>query len=90
MSWRGWKVKRIAHTPAVELVASNMRGVPDDGAATVTGTAEVVSGDAFRRVESAVKGKYGLQYRAIDAFSRLTRRLKRQPDAGVGVVITLD
>ena len=57
-----WKVKRIAHTPAVELVACNVRGVPHDGATGITGTAEVVVGEAFRTVESAVKSKYGIQY----------------------------
>ena len=85
-----WKVKRIAHTPAVELVPSNMKGVPEAGAASVTGTAEVVSGDAYRRVESAVKAKYGVQYRAMDLLSKVTRRIKRQADAGVGIVVTLD
>jgi PPOX class probable F420-dependent enzyme len=85
-----WKVKRIAHTPAVELVASNMKGVATEGATTVTGTAEVVSGDAYRTVASAVKSKYGMQYRLIDTFSKISRRVKRQDDAGVGIVITLD
>jgi PPOX class probable F420-dependent enzyme len=85
-----WKVKRIAHTPTVELVACNMKGVAREGAAGVTGTAEVVSGQAFRTVESAVKSKYGIQYRVMDAFSKLSRRVKREADAGVGIVITLD
>ena len=85
-----WKVKRINHTPAVELVACNMKGVVKDGAVGVTGNAEVVTGAAFAAVEKAVKAKYGLQYRMIDLGSRITRRLKRQADAGVGIVITLD
>lgn len=85
-----WKVKRINHTPAVELVACNMKGVVRDGAVGVTGKAEVVSGDAFATVEKVVKAKYGLQYRMIDLGSRISRRLKRQADAGVGIVITLD
>ena len=85
-----WKVKRINHTPAVELVACNMKGVAKDGAVGVTGNAEVVTGDAFAAVEKAVKAKYGIQYRMIDLGSRITRRLKRQADAGVGIVITLD
>lgn len=85
-----WKVKRINHTPAVELVACNMKGVATEGAVTVTGTAEVVSGDAFRTVEAAVRAKYGIAYRAMDLFSKVSRRVKRQADAGVGIVITLD
>ncbi len=85
-----WKVKRIKKTPAVELVACNMKGVATEGAATVTGTAEVVSGDAYRPVAAAVKAKYGVQYRVIDLFSKISRRVKRQADAGVGIVITLD
>ena len=85
-----WKVKRISHTPAVELVACNMKGVPNEGADPVTGTAEVVSGEAYRSVESAVKAKYGIQYRVMDLFSRISRRVKREADAGVGIVISLD
>ena len=85
-----WKTKRIAHTPAVELVACNMKGVAKDGAASVTGTAEVVSGQAYGTVAAAVKAKYGIQYRMIDLFSRISRRVKRQGDPGVGIVITLD
>ena len=85
-----WKVKRIAHTPAVELVACNMKGVATEGATTVTGTAEVVSGEAFGTVESAIKSKYGIMYRMMDVFSKISRRVKRQADAGVGIVITLD
>lgn len=85
-----WKVKRIAHTPAVELVASNMKGVANDGATSVGGNAALVSGEAYDKVASAVKSKYGIQYRVMDAFSRISRRVKRQPDSGVGIVITLD
>jgi len=85
-----WKVKRIAHTPAIELVACSMKGVATEGATTVTGKAEVVSGDDFRGVETAVKAKYGIQYRVMDLFSKISRRVKRDSDAGVGIVITLD
>ncbi len=85
-----WKVKRISHTPAVELVACNMKGVATEGAATVTGNAEVVSGEAYGTVESAIKSKYGIQYRVMDVVSKISRRVKRQADAGVGIVITLD
>ena len=57
-----WKVKRINHTPTVEIVASTAKGKVKDGAETVTGTAEVVAGAAYVPVEAAVKTKYGMQY----------------------------
>lgn len=84
-----WKVKRIRHTPTVELAPSDMKGAVADGAPVVTGTATVVSGAAYEPVAAAVKAKYGLTYRMIDLWSKLTRRVKRRPDAGVGIVITL-
>jgi hypothetical protein len=67
-----------------------MKGVANEGATAVTGAAEVVTGAAYARVEAAVKSKYGIQYRVMDAFSKVSRRVKRQADAGVGIVITLD
>ena len=85
-----WKVKRITHTPAVEVAPCNVRGKVAAGAASIAGTAQVVSGDAYRSVEAAVKAKYGIQYRTMDLFSRISRRVKREDDAGVGIVISLD
>ncbi|MFT5201355.1 MAG: PPOX class probable F420-dependent enzyme [Candidatus Aldehydirespiratoraceae bacterium] len=85
-----WKVKRINNTPAVELVPSNTRGKVADGAASVSGTAVVVTGAAFAPVEAAVKSKYGVQYRMINFVSKITKRIKRDDNPGVGIVITLD
>jgi PPOX class probable F420-dependent enzyme len=85
-----WKVKRISNTSAVELVPSNTRGKVTDGATSVTGTAVVVTGAAFASVEAAVKSKYGMQYRMMDFASKITKRIKRDDNPGVGIVITLD
>ena len=85
-----WKVKRINNTPTVELVGSSSRGKVKDGAETVTGSATVATGAAYAAVEASVKAKYGMQYRMIDTISKITRKLKRQGNPGVGIVITLD
>lgn len=81
-----WKVKRIRATPAVELAPSDMRGNVKDGAATVTGTAEIVTGAEFAPVRDAIKAKYGFQVSLI----KFLAKLRRQDAANCGVVITLD
>ncbi|NIS36630.1 MAG: PPOX class F420-dependent oxidoreductase [Actinobacteria bacterium] len=81
-----WKVKRIRHTPGVELVPSNARGVPKDGATPVEGTAEVVTGSRYEEILSRVKAKYGWQVGVV----RFIAKLRRQEAVNCAVVVTLD
>src|SRR5262249_24049744 len=64
------KVKRLRHTPAVQLAPCDVRG-------TVSGpwrkgTARLVDdATAVRAAHAALVAKYGWQMRALDVFSRL-------------------
>ena len=78
--------KRIRHTPGVELVPSNARGVPKDGATPVEGTAEVVTGSRYEEILSRVKAKYGWQVGVV----RFIAKLRRQEAVNCAVVVTLD
>ena len=85
-----WKVKRLRHTPAVELVASSSRGAPKDGAQPVSGTATIVTGDDFERVMAAIREKYGWQVPMIQAFEKIRDTIRRrETDPGCGIIVTL-
>ena len=85
-----WKVKRIRNTPAVELAPSNMKGKVEDGAATVHGTASVVSHDDAAPVAKAIKTKYGFQVTMINAIGKVKAMVGRGDDTPCAVVITLN
>lgn len=86
-----WKVKRIRHTPRVELTPSDARGRVAEGATTVTGTARVVSGDEFAAVAAAIKAKYGFQVTMIHVAGKIAKLFRRTMGvANCGIVITLD
>jgi len=66
------KVKRLAHTPTVELSPCDVRGTVPSGAVPVVATAVVDDSAATRdRVAAAMKRKYGLKYRILDLGNRL-------------------
>lgn len=85
-----WKAKRIAHTPSVELIASNSRGESLEGHDMVKGTARITYGDEYRSVEKKVKDKYGIQFTLIIGFGRLTNFLRRKENSSCGIVISVD
>ena len=85
-----WKAKRIGNTPKIELTPSTMKGAAKDGAVAVTGTATIVTGDAFTPVESAIKAKYGLQVSMVKFLEKLRGLIGKSPGDGCGIVITLD
>lgn len=67
------KVKRIRHTPRVELRACTVRGAVEAGADPVVAVAEVRTDEAtHEQAHAALARKYGLQYRLIHAVERLT------------------
>lgn len=79
------KVKRIAHTARVQLVASDIRGVLDDDAIVFDGDARVDGSDEVREVlDDALTAKYGDRYREIR-----TARESRDPQSrSTALVIT--
>ena len=69
------KVKRLRHTPEVELRPCSRRGTVAEDAPRVTGVAELVEDD--RRIDAAhdvLRKKFGLQFRAVMGIERVMRR----------------
>jgi len=86
-----WKAKRISHTPAVSLQPSNAKGVPKEGSAVVSGSAEIVVGDEFDAVMASIKGKYGFQVTMVKALHAVSKLFGSKNEASdCAVVITLD
>lgn len=80
------KVKRIRHTPRVLLQACDRVGRPLDGAPIIEAHASVHDDEASRAaLDAALSEKYGVQYAAIRAMSRL--RGRRSPGS---VVVQLE
>lgn len=87
------KVKRLAHTPRVELQPSDSRGRPEEGTAPVAATAAVVTdGPDFDTVTRRIKAKYGAMRHVAKWLARVGALVKRRPfaDADRVVVITPD
>ena len=85
-----WKVRRIHHDPSVRLQASDMDGTVTDGSTAVSGTAEVVDGDAYRDVRAAIRRKYGIQYVGVCLANVVGRLRGRRPTGDRAVIVTLD
>lgn len=68
------KVKRVRHTPRVEMRACDMRGRVADAAPTVVGVATIETDPQVRkRAGAALDAKYGLSHRLISLLGRLRR-----------------
>lgn len=69
------KVKRVRHTPRVTLQACDRVGKPLEGASVVDAHATVHDDEqSMRQLEAALSAKYGVQYAAIKAMSKLRGR----------------
>ncbi|MDO9589630.1 MAG: PPOX class F420-dependent oxidoreductase [Microcella sp.] len=69
------KVKRMRHTPRVTLQACDRAGTPHARAAVIEAQATVHDDASSReRLDAALHEKYGLQYAAIRAMSRMRGR----------------
>ena len=83
-----WKVKRLRHTPAVELTPCDSRGKVMSGARSVTGTAKVVIETGLTHVASAIRAKYGIQAALISGMGRLLKLVVIRPygdDCGIRI-----
>jgi PPOX class probable F420-dependent enzyme len=69
------KVKRVRHTPRVTLQACDRVGKPLEGAPVVDAHATVHDDEqSMTQLEAALSAKYGVQYAAIKAMSKLRGR----------------
>jgi len=72
------KVKRLRHTPRVELRPCSRTGRVRDGAPPVAGTAQVLSDSVSReRLTGLIRRKYRIEYRVVMAIERLSRSGRR-------------
>lgn len=84
------KVKRMRNNPQVTLQPCDMRGKVAEGAATVTGTAVVVTGAEAAPVEAAIKSKYGFQVTLIGLGEKVRKLFGKGDASAAAVIITLD
>lgn len=78
------KVKRIRHTPRVELTACDMLGKKTHGA-TVTGKARILDDAGGEHARKVIARRYGL----LGRVTMLLSRLRGGPQRTVGIAITL-
>ena len=83
-----WKVKRIRNDGRVVLQPSDSKGKPKPGTDQVQGTAVVVDGADFERVEARIKAKYGIQFTMITLVGAAAKLIRRGSGTDVAVVIT--
>ncbi len=84
------KVKRLRNNPAVELVASDMRGRPKSGAEHYRGTAELLDEEGTATARSAYERKYPPLAQAIGLSVWLQRTILRRQTQRVGIAIDLE
>jgi PPOX class probable F420-dependent enzyme len=83
------KVKRLRHTPRVEVAASDVRGRVAAGAPTYSGTAEVIDDVAgMTAARAALAERYGLMWRLV-GLGDAVRKLARRPSPSVIIRATL-
>ena len=85
-----WKVRRISHTPRVELRPCDSRGNVVEGTEVVSGFARLVSGHEFQTVHDAVKAKYGFQFSLIVFLGGIKNFFRKVSSSSCGVIITVD
>ncbi|MCJ1707370.1 PPOX class F420-dependent oxidoreductase [Microbacterium sp. VKM Ac-2923] len=74
------KVKRLRNDPRVTLRPCSRMGKVEPDAITVEALGRVAASAADdTRAGEALRGKYGLQYRAILGFEAFVRRVQRKP-----------
>jgi PPOX class probable F420-dependent enzyme len=85
-----FKVKRVRSNPAVTVQVCSFRGKVAPGAATHSGTAEVLEGDEVAAVRRAIKRKYRVVYAFAIAPQEWLAKLRRKESTGsVAIKITL-
>jgi PPOX class probable F420-dependent enzyme len=73
------KVKRLRHTPRVELRPCSRTGRVDDAVAPLVASTEILSDEASgHRLTGLIRRKYGLEYRIVMGIERLSRSGRRR------------
>lgn len=84
------KVKRLRHTPTIEVVPCDVRGRVAEGAPRFRGTARLTADDAeYRQVHRAVNSKYRVLGPALNAWSKVSGVFGKKT-AETAVVWTVD
>lgn len=74
------KVKRLRNDPTVTLRPCSRMGAVDPDAITVRARARIAGPSTEdSRADSALRRKYGWQFRAITGFEAVMRRVQRRP-----------
>lgn len=74
------KVKRLRNDGRVTLRPCSRMGAVEPDAITVEAAGRIAgAAGEDKRADSALRSKYGLQYRAILSFEALVRRVQRRP-----------
>ncbi len=84
-----WKVKRINNDSHVLVQPADGKGRVREDSRAMSGSAEVVLGDAFESLNHKVKSKYGFQLRVVNILHALPGR-KTGHRNDCAVVISLD
>ena len=80
-----WKVKRLRNNPKVTVTPCDVRGLINDRAVEVEGTAVLIEDEpGLKGLRKAMQGKYGWQFFLTDRFGALFR-LGKRPHAGIAV-----
>jgi PPOX class probable F420-dependent enzyme len=89
------KVKRIRNNPRVTLTPCDVRGKVLPGSTSTEATARLVTGDAARRVDRAIRKKYRLAYYAIsltwvlpELLNRLRGRKENSHDCAILIAVS--
>jgi hypothetical protein len=84
-----FKVRRLRANPKVQIAPSTFRGVVAPDAQVVSGTAEIVAGEQFDKIEQLIKKKYILAWYLMIVPSQLWARLtKGGAPASVAIKVT--
>ena len=84
------KVKRLRHTPRVEVAACDVWGRVSASAATYTGTAEVIDDPSdMAAARAALADRYGLMWKVV-GLGDAVRKLARRPSTTVIIRTALD
>ncbi|MFI5959092.1 PPOX class F420-dependent oxidoreductase [Cryptosporangium sp. NPDC051539] len=81
-----WKVKRIRNNPAVQLTVCSFRGKEAPGAATASGTAQLLDDSEIPRVRGYIAKKYWMS--AVANLATKVFRINRPPVTCIAVTVT--
>lgn len=83
-----WKVKRLRDNSKATVTPCDVRGLINDQAVEVEGTATLIEDQAgLKALRKVMQGKYGWQFFVADSFGALFR-LGKRPHVGIAVTFS--